>query len=103
MVAHLDFLEVLQIGIEVLLGKEGGAVDTGKGCVVLVGTPVGGGAAQQFESLDKLGAQDMGAGAEVGEVVLRVGRDGLTLGNGVDEFQLVGLALGLKEFVGRTR
>ncbi len=94
MVAAACLLEALEIGVEVGLRVERGAVDPGQLGVVLVAAPVRAGEPRQLERLDRLRVLQMRAAAEVGEVALRVERD-VALG-GVDQLDLVRLVLGLE-------
>ena len=93
-VALARLLEPLEVRVEVGLREERGAVDPGQLRVVLVAAPVGAGEAGQLERLDRPRVLQVRAAAEVGEVALRVERD-VALG-GVDELDLVRLALGLE-------
>ena len=88
-VALARLLEPLEVGVEVGLRVERGAVDAGEQRVVLVAAPVGAGEAGELERLDRLRVLQVRAAAEVGEVALRVERD-LALG-AVDELGLVRL------------
>ena len=51
-VALLGLFELLQIGVELLLGEERGAVDALQLLVLLVALPVGAGDGEQLERLD---------------------------------------------------
>ena len=71
-VALLRLLELVQVGVEVLLGEEGGAVEPLEllaGGVVL---PVGAGDAQQLERADLAGVRDVRPAAQVDELALAV-------------------------------
>ena len=97
MVALAGLLEPFEVRVEVALAEERGAVDPRELLVVLVAAPVGPGEAGELERLDRARVLEMRAPAEIGELVravvgLGVERD-LALG-GVDELDLVGLALG---------
>ena len=87
-------LEPLEVRVEVGLRVERRAVDAGQLRVALVAAPVGAREAGELERLDRRRVLQVRAAAEVGEVALRVERDG-ALG-GVDELDLVRLALGLE-------
>ena len=97
-VALLRLLEQLQARVEVLLAEERGAVDPGQLRVVRVAAPVGAGERGELERLDRRRVLEVRAAAEVGEVALRIERD-RALG-GVDELDLVRLALGLEPRAG---
>ena len=70
-VAGARLLESLQIGVEVGLRVERGAVDAGQLGVVLVAAPVRTREPGQLERLDRLRVLEVRALAEVGEVSLR--------------------------------
>ena len=93
-VAGARLLEPLQVGVEVVLAVEGRAVDARQLLVLLVTAPVGAGEAGQLERLDRLRVLQVRAAAEVGELALRV--EGDRAFRGVDELDLVGLALGFE-------
>ena len=93
-VARLRLLEPLEVGVEIGLRVEGGAVDPGQLRVLLVAAPVGAGERGQLDRLDRLRVLQVRAAAEVGELALRVEGD-VALGR-VDELDLVALALGLE-------
>ncbi len=87
----LRFLEALEVQVEIGLRVEGRPVDPRQLRVLLVAAPVRAREAGQLQRLDRLGALQVRAAAEVGEVALRVQRDRL-LGVG-DELDLVRLVL----------
>ena len=91
MVTRLCQLEALEIGVQIGLGVEGGAVDPRQLLVVLVAAPVRAGQGRELDRLDRLRILEVRAAAEIGEPSLRIERD-LALG-GVDELHLVGLVL----------
>ena len=64
-VAPLRLLDPVQVGLEALLRRPGGAVDALQLLVLLVTAPVGGGAAHQPERRDALGGGQVRAAAEV--------------------------------------
>ena len=70
-------LEALEVLGEVLLGKEGGAVDAGQHLAVLVAAPVGTGDRVQLHGLDAPGRRRVRPAAEVLEVAVAVEADGL--------------------------
>ena len=90
----LRLLDPLEVGLEVVLRVERGAVDPRELRVLLVPAPVGAREARQLERLDRLRVLEVRAAAEVGELALRVERD-VALRR-VDELDLVGLALVLE-------
>jgi len=94
MVTLARLFEPLQVGVEIGLCVERGAVDPSQLGVVLVAAPVRAGQAGQLEGLDRLRVLKVRAAAEVGEIALRVQRD-VAL-RGTDELDLVGLVLGLE-------
>ena len=85
----------LQPGGQLLLVREGDAVDALEHLAVGVAAPVGAAALGQLEGvgLDAAGGVQMGAGAQVGELALGVEGDGLALRQVLDELHLVGLVL----------
>ena len=91
MVAAACLLEPLEVGVEVVLAEEGGAVDPRELRVVLVAAPVGAREARELDRLDRPRVLQVRAAAEVGEVALRVEGDRAV--GGVDELDLVVLAL----------
>ena len=93
-VARLRLLEPLEIGVEVGLRVEGGAVDPGQLRVPLVAAPVGARERGQLDRLDRLRVLQVRPAAEIGELALRIEGD-VALGR-VDELDLVALALGLE-------
>ena len=93
-VAAPRLLEPLQVGVEVGLRVEGGAVDAGELRLRRVAAPVGAGEAGELDRLDRLRVLEVRAAAEVGEVALRVKRD--VAFRSVDELRLEGLLLGLE-------
>ena len=98
MVARAGLLEPLQVRVEVLLAEERRPVDPRQLRVLLVAAPVGAGERGELERLDRRRGLQVRAAAEVGEVALRVERD-RALG-GVDELDLVRLALGREALAG---
>ncbi len=63
-----------QVGVEVLLGRPGRAVDALEHRSLLVAAPVGAGRAEQLERADLAGARDVRAAAQVDERALAVER-----------------------------
>ena len=64
-VAALRLLDPVQVLVERLLGRPGGAVDALQLLVLLVAAPVGGGAAHELERRDALGGRQVRAAAQV--------------------------------------
>lgn len=92
-VALERLLDVAQVLVEVLLREEGGAVDPRQHRPRRVAAPVGAREVRQGEGLDRARVLQVRAAAEVGEVVLRVDRQGLVDGQVVDQLDLVRLVL----------
>ncbi len=74
-VPRARLLQPLEMGVEVGLRVERGAVDPRQLGVLLVAAPVRAGEARQLERLDRGGVLQVRAAAEVGEVALGVERD----------------------------
>jgi uncharacterized membrane protein len=89
-VAALGLLNPLEIGVQLILLLEAGAVDALKHLVVGVAAPVGAGAACQLDgvALDPAGAVQMGTGAEIGELALPVEADDRVLGRSLISWTL---------------
>ena len=101
MVALLGFLDLLQIGVELLLLGEGGAVDAGEHRVVGIAAPIGAGHLHQLEGVaDLAGRGHVRAAAEIEPVALLVDLDLLVCRNGVDQLDLEILALVAEHFLG---
>ncbi len=100
MVAVLDILEVFHVGLEVFLAEEGHAEDARQRLAVAVAAPVGVGVGDELETLDETSVEQVGTGAEVNEVVLAVDGDAGVGGDGVEELELIGLLLLLKNLAG---
>ena len=93
MVAPLGFLELLQIGVELVLLGEGGAVDAGQHRIVAVAAPIGARHLHQLEGVaDLAGRGHVRAAAQVEPVALLVDLDRLVFRNGVDQLDLEILA-----------
>ena len=90
-VAAARLFEPLEVGVEVGLRVERGAVDPGQLRVRRVAPPVGAGEPGQLQGLDRLRVLQVRAAAEVGEIPLRVQGD-VALGR-VDQLDLVRLLL----------
>ena len=94
MVALLRLLELLEIGVELLLLGEGGAVDAGEHFAVGIAAPIGAGDLHQLEGVaDLAGRGHVRAAAEVEPVALLVDLDLLVFRDGVDQLDLEQLAL----------
>src|SRR5215211_628015 len=97
-------LETLEVGLQFLLGRPGGAVDAGEHRVLLVAAPVGSGDVLQPEGPELAGARNMRTAAQVEEVALAVDRDVVVL-QVVDDLQLVRVVpveifdFGLRDFL----
>ncbi len=98
-VALAGHLEGLEVGGQLLLFGEGGAVDAGELGVVLVAAPVGAGQAGELEGAlaEAPGAGQVRPAAQVDELALGVDADGLLVGQVLDELDLEGLVLVLEE------
>ena len=93
-VALLGFLDLLQIEVEVFLLRERRAVDARQHRIVAVAAPIGARDLHQLERIaDLAGRGHMRAAAEIEPVALVIDLDRLVAGNGVDQFDLEGLAL----------
>ena len=95
-VARLRLLDPLQVGLELRLGEERGAVDPGQHLAALVAAPVGAGERAQLERLDPAGRGAVRAAAEVLEGPVAIQRDGLdalVADQVLDQLDLVCLAL----------
>ena len=86
MVALAGFFQAEKKLVELLPGREGGAVDALEHGVFLTAPPVGAGYAQQFESLHLSGVFDMWATAQIYKIALLVDRQGWLL-DLQDEFE----------------
>ena len=75
MVAARGFFEAGEVGIEIFLGEEGGAVDALELRILLVAEPVSAGEAGYFESLDAAGGGDVRAATEVDELAVAIEAD----------------------------
>ena len=80
-VALAGQLERLEVRRQLLLAREGGAVDAGEHRVLLVAAPVGAGEAGELEgaAAELVGARQVRAAAEVDELALAVDADGRDL------------------------
>ncbi len=101
MVALLGFLDLLEIGVELFLLGESGAVDAGEHRVLAVAAPIGAGHLHQPEGVaDFARRRHVRAAAEVEPVTLLVNLERLVGRNGVDQLDLEILALVAEDFLG---
>ncbi len=80
MVAPLRFLDLMQVGLEVLLLPEGGGVDALEHLPVLIATPVRARRMQQLEIPEVRSVGDVRPSAEIDERTVRIGRYDLIVG-----------------------
>ena len=92
-VALQRFLALGDVGVQLFLGGEGGAVDALKHLVLLAAAPVRAGDAGQLHGLHLAGGGQMRARAQVGEIALTVEGNRRVLGQIVDQLDLVRLVL----------
>ena len=92
-VAALGLLQTLQIRVELLLLREGDAVDALQGLAIAVAAPVGGVAGGQLDgiALDAAGGVEVRAGAQVDKFALLIEGDVCVGGQVVDQLDLVRL------------
>ena len=88
MVALLRLLEHGEVGVQLGLVLEGGAVDALELRVFLVAFVIGAGHVGELERADVAGAHDVRAGAEIDEIAVAIERDLLALGNVLDDIEL---------------
>ena len=94
MVALLGFLDLLEVGVEFFLLRKCRAVDPRQHRIVGVAAPVGARHLHQLEGVaDLAGRGHVRAAAQIEPVALVIDLDRLVAGNGVDQFDLEGLAL----------
>ena len=94
MIALLRLLELMQIGLEILFARPGGAVDPLKHRAVRIAAPIGARDLEQLEAFaDLAGGRHVRAAAEIEPVALRVKLEVLPFRNRVDQFELEILAL----------
>ncbi len=99
-VALLRLLDLLEIGVELLLLGERGAVDAREHLAVGIAAPIGAGDLHQLEGVaDLAGRGHVRAAAEVEPVALLVDLDLLVLRDGVDQLDLEQLALVAKDLL----
>jgi hypothetical protein len=103
-VALLGFLDLLQVGVELFLLGEGGAVDARQHRVVAVAAPIGARDLHQLEGVaDLAGRGHVRAAAEIEPVALEIDLDRLVAGNRVDQLDLEALALVAEHLLGFSR
>ena len=91
MIALLGLLDALEVRVEVLAARPGGAVDALQHLVAFVAAPVRAGDAGQLEGLDLPGRRHVWAAAEIDELALAVQRHRV-FRNAFDDLDLVLLA-----------
>ena len=100
-VALLGFLDLLEIGVELFLLGEGGAVDAREHLAVGIAAPIGAGDLHQLEGRSDLaGRGHVRAAAEVEPVALAVDLERLAGRNGVDQLDLEQLVLVAEDALG---
>ena len=93
-VALLGFLDLLQVSVELFLLGECRAVDARQHRIVGIAAPIGARHLHQLEGVaDLAGRGHVRAAAEIEPVALKIDLDRLVAGDGVDQFDLEGLAL----------
>ena len=98
MIAPLGLLELLQIGVELFLLREGGSVDARQHRLGRIAAPIGAGDFHQPERVaDLAGRGHVRPAAEVGPLALAIELQLLIGGNGVDQLDLERFALLLEE------
>ena len=75
MVAARGFFKAGEVGVQIFLGEEGGAVDALELRILLVAEPVSAGEAGDFEGFDAAGGGDVRAATEVDEVAVAIEAD----------------------------
>ena len=94
MIALLGFLDLFEIGVEFVLLGESRRIDALKHRLVGIAAPIGAGDLHQLERIaDLAGRGHMRAAAEIEPVALLVDFQILIRRNGVDQFDLEGLAV----------
>ena len=88
---------MLQVGVELLLRRPGGAVDALQHRRLRIAAPIGAGHLHQLEGLAELaGRRHMRAAAQIEPIALPVDLQILVAGNRVDELDLERLAMRLE-------
>src|SRR5690606_17960144 len=96
MVALLGFLEAVQVLVEILLARPGGAVDPLQHLVVRIAAPVRSGKLHQLEGLDLAGGRHVRPAAKIHPLALAIDGDLLPFRQVADDLGLVLLADGLE-------
>ena len=96
-VALLGLLDHVQVGVELVLLRPRGAIDTLQHLVLRVAAPVGAGELGELEDLELAGRGHVRAAAKVDEIALAVQRDVLARRDRGDDLGLVVLADALEE------
>ena len=91
-VALACLLEHREVGAELLLRAEGGAIDALEHRVLLVASPVRTRDLHQLERADLARPSDVRAAAEIHEIAVAIDGDHAPLGELVDQLELIGLA-----------
>ncbi len=92
-VALLGLFDAQQIGVQILLGRPGRAVDALKLGAAGIAAPIGARQLGQLEGLaHELGRREVRPAAQVGPFALFVDGDRLALGQVADQFGLIGFA-----------
>ena len=99
-VALLGFFDAGQIGVQLGLVGEGGAVDALQHLVLFIAAPVSACDGGQLEGLDLAGGGHVRARAQVGEVALTVEGNVRVLGQVADQLDFIRLALFFHELDG---
>ena len=95
-ISALGLLQAMEVLVELLAGRPGGAVDALEHGVAAVAPPVGPGHLEQLEGADPPGGRAVRPAAQIEPAVLVVERDRLPLGDVVEQLDLVVLALRLE-------
>ena len=94
MVALLRLLEHREVGLQLGLVLERGAVDALELRVLFVAFVVGAGDVRELERADVAGAHHVRAGAEIDEIAVAIERNRFALGNVLDDIELEPRGLG---------
>ena len=97
-IALFSFFQAMEIGLEVLLRRPGGAVNALQHFVVGIAAPIGAGDLGQLEGADAPSGGQMGPAAKIDEIALAVEGDVFIAGNAGNDLGLVVLAGLLEEF-----
>ena len=96
-IALFSFFEHLEVGLLLVLGRPGRAVDALQHFVLAVAAPVGAGNLHEAMHLEDARRRDVRTAAEVDEVALAVERNRFAFGNRADDLGLVVFAESLEE------